>query len=106
MSIVKLAGIKKLFGGSAQRGPSKSNWPKKLCDDLARATASDTNIKSVGSQSSRVLTARTGENSPLPTFVSLQIQLYEKAPLNATCTAAQAHRQRSDRHCCTVEDPR
>jgi hypothetical protein len=53
MSIVKLAGIKKLFGGSAlTRAEQKQLAKEVLLMTLARATASDSNIKSVDRQGS------------------------------------------------------
>ena len=63
MSIVKLAGIKKLFGGSAlTRAEQKQLAKEVLLMTLARATASDSNIKSVEVAKVReVLQTRTGE---------------------------------------------
>ena len=79
MSIVKLSGIKKLFSGSAlSRTEQKQLTKEVLLMTLSRATAADTNIKSIEvSKVREVLFDRTGENSPLPIYVW---------PLTRACT--------------------
>lgn len=83
MSIVKLAGIKKLFGGSAlTRAEQKQLAKEVLLMTLARATASDSNIKSVEVAKVReVLQSRTGEKFTAANVrVAANSRLYEKAP--------------------------
>ena len=84
MSIVKLAGIKKLFSGSAlTRAEQKQLAKEVLLMTLARATASDSNIKSVEVAKVReVLQTRTGEKFTAANVrVAANSRLYEKAPL-------------------------
>ena len=83
MSTVKLSGIKKLFGGSAlSRAEQKLLAKEVLLMTLARATASDTNIKSVEVTKVRqVLLERTGEKFTTANVrVAANSRLYEQAP--------------------------
>ena len=83
MSIVKLAHIKKLFGGSAlTRAEQKQLSKEVMLMTLARATASDSNIKSVEVAKVReVLKERTGEKFTAANVrVAANSRLYEKAP--------------------------
>ena len=83
MSIVKLSGIKKLFSGSAlTRAEQKQLAKEVLLMTLARATAADTNIKSIEVAKVReVLLDRTGEKFTAANVrVAANSRLYEQAP--------------------------
>ena len=83
MSIVKLSGIKKLFSGSALSRTEQRQLAKEvLFMTLARATAADTNIKSIEVTKVReVLLDRTGEKFTAANVrVAANSRLYERAP--------------------------
>lgn len=83
MSIVKFSGVKKLFGGSAlTRVEQKQLVKEVMLMTLARATAADTNIKSIEVAKVReVLVNRTGEKFTAANVrVAANSRLYEKAP--------------------------
>ena len=83
MSIVKLSGIKKLFSGSAlSRTEQKQLTKEVLLMTLSRATAADTNIKSIEvSKVREVLFDRTGEKFTAANIrVAANSRLYERAP--------------------------
>jgi uncharacterized tellurite resistance protein B-like protein len=83
MSLVKLAQIKKLFGGSSLTRPEQKQLAKEvMLMTLARATSADSNIKAVEVDKVRaVLKERTGEKFTAANVrVAANSRLYEKAP--------------------------
>ncbi len=84
MSIVKLAGIKKLFGGSSlSRTEQKILAQEVLLMTLARATASDTNVQNVEVEKVKeVLLENTGQKFTAANVrVAANSRMYEQAPL-------------------------
>ncbi len=89
MSIVKLAGVKKLFGGKALTRPEQKILAQEvMLMTLARATASDTNIKDVEVDKVReVLLKYTGTKfTNANVRVAAHSKIYEAAPLERYLT--------------------
>ena len=85
MSIASLGGVLKIFGGSEPSPEEQAQLAKEvMLMTLARATAADTNIKSIEVEKVReVLSAHTGEDfSPADVRVAANSAIYEKAPLD------------------------
>jgi uncharacterized tellurite resistance protein B-like protein len=85
MSIVSLSGIMKIFGGSEPTPEEQAELAEAvMLMTLARATASDTNIKAIEVEKVReVLQARTGKDFPAAEVrVAANSQLFESAPLD------------------------
>jgi uncharacterized tellurite resistance protein B-like protein len=84
MSIASLGGIFKLFSGAEPTSEEQAVLAKEaMLMTLARATAADTNIKSIEVEKvHEVLLARTGEDFPAADIrVAAHSGIYEKAPL-------------------------
>jgi uncharacterized tellurite resistance protein B-like protein len=84
MSIVKLATVKKLFGGSTlTKTEQKALADEVMLMTLARATASDTNIKNVEvDKVKEVLLEHTGKKfTNANVRVAANSKMYEAAPL-------------------------
>lgn len=89
MSIVKLAGVKKLFGGKALTRPEQKILAQEvMLMTLARATASDTNIKDVEvDKVKEVLLKYTGTKfTNANVRVAAHSKIYEAAPLERYLT--------------------
>ena len=85
MSFFSMSGISKLFGGASLTEEERANLVKEvMLMTLARAAASDTNIKSVEIDKVReVLQARTGEEIPTSEIrVAANSALFEKVSLD------------------------
>jgi len=85
MSIASLAGVLKIFGGSEPSAEEQAQLAKEvMLMTLARATASDTNIKAIEVEKVReVLLAHTGDDfSSADVRVAANSAIYEKAPLD------------------------
>ncbi|XOV82522.1 MAG: TerB family tellurite resistance protein [bacterium] len=85
MSIASLAGVLKIFGGSDPSPEEQAQLAKEvMLMTLARATAADTNIKSIEIEKVReVLRAHTGEDFPAADVrVAANSRIYERAPLD------------------------
>jgi len=85
MAISSLAGVLKIFGGSDPSPEEQAQLAKEvMLMTLARATASDTNIKAIEVEKvQEVLKARTGEEFPASEVrVAANSGIYEKAPLD------------------------
>ncbi len=85
MSIASLGGVLKIFGGTEPTPEEQAQLAKEvMLMTLARATAADTNIKSIEVEKVReVLMERTGEDFPAADVrVAANSKLYEKAPLD------------------------
>ena len=85
MSFLSMSGISKLFGGASLTGEERANLVKEvMLMTLARAAASDTNIKSVEiDKVQEVLQARTGEEVPTADIrVAANSALFEKVSLD------------------------
>jgi uncharacterized tellurite resistance protein B-like protein len=85
MSFFSMSGISKLFGGASLTEEERANLVKEvMLMTLARAAASDTNIKSVEiDKVQEVLQARTGEEIPTSEIrVAANSALFEKVSLD------------------------
>jgi len=85
MSFFSMTGISKLFGGASLTEEERANLVKEvMLMTLARAAASDTNIKSVEiDKVQEVLQARTGEEIPTSEIrVAANSALFEKVSLD------------------------
>ena len=85
MSFFSMTGISKLFGGASLNEEERANLVKEvMLMTLARAAASDTNIKSVEiDKVQEVLQARTGEEIPTSEIrVAANSALFEKVSLD------------------------
>ena len=85
MSFFSMTGISKLFGGASLTQEERANLVKEvMLMTLARAAASDTNIKSVEiDKVQEVLQARTGEEIPTSEIrVAANSALFEKVSLD------------------------
>ena len=85
MSFFSMSGISKLFGGASLTEEKRANLVKEvMLMTLARAAASDTNIKSVEiDKVQEVLQARTGEEIPTSEIrVAANSALFEKVSLD------------------------
>jgi len=85
MSITSLSGIMKIFGGSQPTPEEQTELANAvMLMTLARATASDTNIKAIEIEKVReVLLAHTGQDVPATDVrVAANSKLFESAPLD------------------------
>ena len=79
MSFLSALGISKLFGGTALTDEERADLMQEvMMKTLARAAASDTNIKSVEIDKVEVLLARTGVGFLPLRYASLLTLLYSK----------------------------
>jgi len=100
MSIVSLAGVLKIFGGSDPSPEEQEQLAKEvMLMTLARATAADTNIMAIEVEKVReVLLARTGEDiSVADVRVAANSRMYEKAPLDKYLSSASRKLKAEDR---------
>ena len=100
MSIASLSGILKIFSGSEPSAEEQAQLAKEvMLMTLARATASDTNIKDIEIEKVReVLLARTGDDcSSSKIRVAANSELYEKAPLDKYLSTSAKQMSSADR---------
>ena len=100
MSIASLSGILKIFSGSEPSAEEQAQLAKAvMLMTLARATASDTNIKDIEIEKVReVLLARTGDDfSSSEIRVAANSELYEKAPLDKYLSTSAKQMSSADR---------
>ncbi|NOX52597.1 MAG: hypothetical protein GXP16_19000 [Gammaproteobacteria bacterium] len=100
MSIASLAGVLKIFGGTDPTPEEQAQLAQEvMLMTLARATAADTNIKTIEvDKVQEVLLARTGEKfSASEIRVAAHSQIYEKAPLDKYLISAAKKLGTSDR---------
>ena len=100
MSIASLSGILKIFGGSEPSAEEQAQLAKEvMLMTLARATASDTNIKDIEIEKVReVLLARTGDDfSSSDIRVAANSEFYEKAPLDKYLSTSAKQMSSTDR---------
>lgn len=100
MSIASLGGVMKIFGGSEPTPEEQAQLAKEvMLMTLARATAADTNIKSIEVDKVReVLLAHTGEDFPAADVrVAAQSAIYERAPLDKYLSSSAKKLKPADR---------
>lgn len=100
MGITSLAGVLKIFGGTDPTPEEQAQLAQEvMLMTLARATAADTNIKTIEVEKvQEVLLARTGENfSASEIRVAAHSQIYEKAPLDKYLVSSAKKLGTSDR---------
>ncbi len=100
MSIASLAGVLKIFGGSDPSPEEQAQLAKEvMLMTLARATAADTNIKTIEVDKVRdVLKAHTGDDFPAAEVrVAANSRIYEKAPLDKYIASSAKNMTASDR---------
>ncbi len=100
MSIASLTGVLKIFGGTSPTPEEQAQLAQEvMLMTLARATAADTNIKTIEVEKvQEVLLARTGENiSASEIRVAAHSQIYEKAPLDKYLVSSAKKLGTSDR---------
>ena len=100
MSIASLAGGLKIFGGDDPTPEEQAQLTKEvMLMTLARATAADTNIKSIEVEKVReVLQAHTGEDFPAADVrVAANSRIYESAPLDKYITSSAKNLNAGDR---------